>query len=79
MEIKREIEKNKNNKLLWRIILLVILSLIIVLSTNGIFWALGFFEESIIRIIIAIVLSLVFVFSMVAISWAVSFRRNNKE
>ena len=78
MEIEREVEKNKKNKPLWRIVLLVILSSIFVLSTNGIFWALGFFEESMIRIIIAIVLSLVFVFSMVAISWAVGFWRNNK-
>lgn len=50
------------------------LGLILVLSVNGMMWALGVFEGSMTRIMIAIAISLLFMFAMVAISW-VSFVR----
>ena len=79
MKIKKEAVKNKKKRSVWRIVLVVIFSLIFVFSTNGILFALGFFDASILRIIIAIVSSLVFVFSMVGIAWAVGFWRVNNE
>ena len=50
------------------------LGLILVLSVNGMMWALGVFEGSMTRIMIAIAISLLFMFALVAISW-VSFVR----
>ena len=58
---------------LWSVCVTV-LGLILVLSTNGILWAMGVFEGSMTRIMIAIAISLLFMFAMVAISW-VSFVR----
>lgn len=55
--------------------LVTVLGLILVLSINGILWALGVFEGSMTRIMIAIAISLLFMFVMVAISW-VSFVRS---
>lgn len=55
--------------------LVTVLELILVLSINGILWALGVFEGSMTRIMIAIAISLLFMFVMVAISW-VSFVRS---
>lgn len=55
--------------------LVTVLGLILVLSINGILWALGVFEGSMTRIMIAIAISLLFMFIMVAISW-VSFVRS---
>ncbi len=58
---------------LWSVCVTV-LGLILVLSTNGILWAMGVFEGSMTRIMIAIAISLLFMFALVAISW-VSFVR----
>lgn len=58
---------------LWSVCVTV-LGLILVLSTNGILWAVGVFEGSMTRIMIAIAISLLFMFALVAISW-VSFVR----
>lgn len=58
---------------LWSVCVTV-LGLILVLSVNGMMWALGVFEGSMTRILIAIAISLLFMFALVAISW-VSFVR----
>ncbi len=60
--------------LLWSISVAV-LGVILVLSTNGMLWALGVFEGSMIRIMIAIALSMLFMFVMVAISWVAFVRK----
>lgn len=72
------VEKNKKNKLSWRIILGVIVSLLLVFSVDVILWAIGVLGTTK-RGILLVFLELIFVFSMGTILWAIEFWNNNKK